>query len=98
MELITLLRGACRCSQHTSSGMDDGDTKERLLIQVILGVSEHTRIKTRLKPLVGGPGEPVAEQTKFRWSIMSPWVEYDKGTMLSTQTSCDLKIYVAWAS
>lgn len=67
--------------------MDDSDTKERLPIHVILGVSEYTRIKTRSKPLVVGPGEPVAEQTKFRWFIMSPGVEYDKGTVLSTQTS-----------
>ena len=67
--------------------MDDKDTKDKLPIHVILGISEYARIKTRSKPLVGGPEEPVAEQTKFGWSIMSPGAEFDKGTMLFTQTS-----------
>ena len=67
--------------------MDDNDTKDKLLIHVILGISEYARIKTCSKPLVGGPGEPVAEETKLGWSIMSPRAEFDKGTMLFTQTS-----------
>ena len=74
--------------QHLNAvRMDDNDTKDKLPIHVILGISEYTRIKTCSKPLVGGPGEPVAEQTKFGWSIMSPGAEFDKGTMLFTQTS-----------
>ena len=44
-------------------------------------------IPKKISALVGGPGEPVAEQTKFGWSIMSPGAEFDKGTMLFTQTS-----------
>ena len=74
--------------QHLNAvRMDDKDTKDKLPIHVILGISEYARIKTRSKPLVGGPGEPVAEQTKFGRSIMSPGAEFDKGTMLFTQTS-----------
>jgi hypothetical protein len=74
--------------QHLNTvRMDDSDTKEKLPIHVILGVSEYARIKTGSKPLVGGPGEPVAEHTKFGWTIMSPEAEFDKGTMLLTQTS-----------
>ena len=67
--------------------MDDKDTKGKLPVHVILGISEYARIKTRSKPLVRGPGESVAEQTKFGWSIRSPGAEFDKGTMLFTQTS-----------
>ena len=37
--------------------MDDNDTKDKLPIHVILGISEYARIKTCSKPLVGGPGE-----------------------------------------
>ena len=74
--------------QHLNAvQMDDKDTKDKLPIHVILGISEYARIKTRSKSLVGCPGEPVAEQTKFGWSIMSPGAEFDKGTMLFAQTS-----------
>ena len=52
--------------QHLNAvRMDYNDRKDKLPIHVILGVSEHARIKTCSKPLVGGPGGPVAEQTKF---------------------------------
>ena len=37
------------------------------------------------KPLLGG--QPVAEQTKFGWTIMSPGAEFDKRTVFLTQTS-----------
>ena len=74
--------------QHLNAvQMDDKGTKDRLPIPVILGISEYVRIKTPSKPLMGGPGEPVAEHTMFGWSIMSPGVEFDKSTMLFTQTS-----------
>ena len=46
--------------QHLNAvRMDDKDTKGKLPIHVILGISEYARIKTRSKPLVGCPGEPV---------------------------------------
>ena len=44
--------------QHLNAvRMDDKDTKDKLPIHVILGISEYAQIKTRSKPLVGGPGE-----------------------------------------
>ena len=68
--------------------MDDHDIKQQLPIHLILGNGEYARIKTSTKPLVGrGDGEPVAEKTKFGWVIMSLGIDFDRGTMLLTQTS-----------
>ena len=67
--------------------MDEYDTKSDLPIHLILGIGEYARIRTRTKPLVGKEGEPIAEQTKFGWVIMSPGVEFDQSTMLLTTTS-----------
>ena len=67
--------------------MDDSDTKQQLPVHIILSSGEYTRVKTDTKPLVGGDGEPVAERTKLGWFIMSPGAEFNKGTMLLTQTS-----------
>ena len=74
--------------QHLESvKMDDDDTKPQLPIHLVLGNSEYARIKTSTKPLVGNDCEPIAEKTKLGWFIMSPGVEFDKNTMLLTQTS-----------
>ena len=68
--------------------MDDRDTKQQLPVHLVSGNGEYARIKTSTKPLVGrGDGEPVAEKTKFGWVIMSPGIDFDRGTMLMTQTS-----------
>ena len=67
--------------------MDDSDMKQQLPVHIILSSGEYTRVKTDTKPLVGGDGEPVAERTKLGWFIMSPGAEFNKGTMLLTQTS-----------
>ena len=53
----------------------------------MLSGGEYARIKTETKPRVGKEGEPVAEYTKLGWIIMSPGEEFDKSTMLLTQTS-----------
>ena len=52
--------------------MDDNDQKKELLVQIILGASDYSRIKTMTKPRIGQAGEPVAEQTQLGWSIISP--------------------------
>ena len=65
----------------------DHDKKQQLPIHVILGSGEYARIKTDTKPLVGKDGEPVAEKTKVGWFIISPGAEFDKNTVLMTQTS-----------
>ncbi|XP_028408717.1 uncharacterized protein LOC114531281 [Dendronephthya gigantea] len=67
--------------------VDDLDTKGNLPIHLVLGNGEYARIKTSTKPLIGGDYEPVAEKTKFGWFIMSPGVEFDRNTMLLTQTA-----------
>ena len=65
----------------------DKDVKDQLPIHVILSVGDYTKIKTDKKPLVGKVGEPIAEYTKMGWFMMSPGREFDRHTMLLTQTS-----------
>ena len=65
----------------------DSDTKNQLPVHVIFGSSEYARIKTETKPQVGDEGKPIAELTKMGWFIMSPGTEFDRNTMLYSQTS-----------
>ena len=51
--------------------MDDTDTKAELPIHIIFGTNAYTHVKTATAPLVGAPGEPVAEFTRLGWTIMS---------------------------
>ena len=68
--------------------MHDNDEKPELPVHLILGASEYARIKTETKPKIGQPSEPVAELTKFGWTILSPGKETDLTTkMLLTQTA-----------
>ena len=77
--------------QHLNAvQMDDHDNKNNLPVHVILGSGENARIKAATKPLVGKEGEPVAERTKFGWTILSPGAEFDKTKMLLKQTSSGL--------
>ena len=65
----------------------DKDGKSSLPVHVVLSGREYARIKRETKPHVGKEGEPVAEYTKLGWFIMSPGEEFDRSTMLLTQTS-----------
>ena len=67
--------------------MHDNDEKPELPVHLILGASEYARIKTETKPKLGRPNEPVAELTRFGWTILSPGKEIDLTRMLSTQTA-----------
>ena len=67
--------------------ISDDDKKASLPVHVMLSGGEYARIKTETKPHVGRDGEPVAEYTKLGWFIMSPGKEFDRSTMLLTQTS-----------
>ena len=68
--------------------MLDNHKKPELPVHLILGASEYARIKTETKPKIGQPSEPVAELTKFGWTILSPGKETDLTTkMLVTQTA-----------
>ena len=65
----------------------DNDPKPFLPVHVILGASDYAAIKTAEPARVGELGEPVAEKTKFGWTLMSPGKELDHSKMLLTQTS-----------
>ncbi|XP_044182089.1 uncharacterized protein LOC114969988 [Acropora millepora] len=67
--------------------MTDRDDKPELPVHIILGVSDYAKIRTETSPKIGSPGEPVAELTKFGWTIMSPGKEADISSMLLTQTA-----------
>lgn len=67
--------------------MDDMDTKEFLPVHLILGVCYYTKIKTETAPLIGAANEPIAEKTKFGWTIISSGKEVDLSPMFLTQTS-----------
>ena len=66
---------------------NDNDEKAMLPVHLILGTNEYAKIKTGARPRVGRSGEPVAEYTKFGWTILSPGTELDLSNMLLTQTS-----------
>lgn len=68
--------------------MDDHDTKDKLPVHIILGASEFAKLKTEKPPRVGLPGQPVAELTRYGWTIMSHGKEpVDVSSMLLAQTS-----------
>ena len=67
--------------------MEDTDLKKMLPVHVILGTSDYARIKTRESQRSGAMGEPVAEYTRFGWTIMSPGMETDLDSMFPAQTA-----------
>lgn len=67
--------------------MTDRDNKPKLPIHVVLGSGDYARIKTETRPRIGKDCEPIAELTKLGWFLMSPGQEFDRNTMLLTQTS-----------
>jgi hypothetical protein len=70
--------------------MEDKDQKPKLPVHLILGAGDYMRIKTNEKPRVGKIGEPVAERTKFGWTILAQGKKLDYSAMFLTQTSqCD---------
>ena len=78
----------------------DNDPKPFLPVHLILGASDYAAIKMAEPARVGELGEPVAEKTKFGWTLMSPGKELDHSKMLLTQTSytdnCVDWTYLAW--
>ena len=52
--------------------MDDKDEKSQLPVHMILGANDFVKIRTGERLRVGSRGEPVAELTRFGWTLMSP--------------------------
>ena len=67
--------------------IEDNDQKSKLPIHLILGASDYLCIKTDEPPRVGKTGDPVAEKTKFGWTIIAKGKEIDYTAMLLTQTN-----------
>ncbi|XP_066029903.1 uncharacterized protein [Pocillopora verrucosa] len=91
-ELLTLENPKCaeivaQFSHLKGVATNDNDEKAMLPVHLILGTNEYAKIKTGARPRVGRSGEPVAEYTKFGWTILSPGTELDLSNMLLTQTS-----------
>ena len=67
----------------------DEDTKKELPVQIILGASDYSRIKTSTGTRVGNPGEPIAEYTRLRWILMSPGKVGEHESMMLTPSTED---------
>ena len=57
--------------------IDDDDDKSVLPVHLILGANDFARIRTGERLRVGRRGDPVAEFTRFGWTLMSPGAETD---------------------
>ena len=61
--------------------------KSELPVHLELEASEYSRIKTVVPPKIGNVGEPVAEYTRFGWTIISPGTELDLSNLYITQST-----------
>ena len=57
--------------------IDDVDEKSHLPVHLILGANDFAKIRTGERLRVGRRGDPVAEYTRFGWTLMSPGAETD---------------------
>ena len=67
--------------------MADNGRKPKLPVHLILGASDYMRIKTSERPRVCQIGDPVAEKTRFDWTIIAQGKEIDYTALILTQTS-----------
>ena len=67
--------------------INDIDTKNLLPVHIVLGASEYARIKTKTAQKLGQPGEPVAEKTKFGWTIISPGQDFGISNLCLARSS-----------
>ena len=61
----------------------DNDTKMDLLVHVIFGAGDYTKIKTQERARAGQPGELMAELTRLDWVVISPGQESGLTNMFS---------------
>ena len=72
--------------------MDDVDDKAKLPVHLILGANEFAKIRTGERLRVGRRGDPVAEYTRFGWTIMSPGADQDLSPVyLAVNSNCDFE-------
>ena len=72
--------------------MDDVDDKAKLHVYLILGANEFAKIRTGERLRVGRRGDPVAEYTRFGWTIMSPGSDQDLSPVyLAVNSNCDFE-------
>ena len=57
--------------------MDDVGEKAKPPVHLILGATEFSKIRTRERLRVGRCGDPVAEYSRFGWTIMSRGADQD---------------------
>ena len=74
-------------SHLSGISMNDNDRKSKLPIHLILGASDYVCIKTNQPARAGKIGEPVAELTKFGWTIIARGREIDYTALLLAQTN-----------
>ena len=67
---------------------NDSDLRDEIPIHLIIGVDVYCKIKMKKEPRIGQPGQPIAEQTKLGWVVMSPGEEIEKVSYL-TQSAVD---------
>ena len=67
----------------------DEDTKKELPLQIILGASDYSRIKTSTGTRVGNPGEPIADYTRLGWTLMSPGKVREHEAMMLTRSTIE---------
>ena len=68
--------------------MIDKGNKAELPVLLVIGANEYTQIKTENAPKIGRQGEPIAEKTKFGWTIITPGNKVNASEMfLTAQTS-----------
>ena len=67
--------------------MEDNDQKAELLINVILGVGEYSKIKTKTMIKVGKQNELIAEKTHLGWTITTPGKDREVTSMMLTRNS-----------
>ena len=72
--------------------MDDVDDKAKLPVHLILGANEFAKIRIGERLRVGRRGDPVAEHTRFGWTIMSPGADQDLSPVyLPVNSNCDFE-------
>ena len=64
--------------------IEDNNKKSKIPIHLILGASDYLCVKRDEPSRIGKTGDPVAEKTKFGWTVITKGKEIDYTAMLLT--------------